>query len=111
MDIGTAEYKGRVWGGRSASRFRHPELHENADEGCLGWLRSFSGLQVTAGLDHNFWNRRNISIRLARPLATAYGEMRNEDRWVLWAQEKSAKRAAFGGVCVCIRESRPRLCK
>src|SRR2546430_3426491 len=52
MDIGPAEHGGRSFGWRSATGFRHPALHEYRDEDGLAWLRSFSGLVVTAGLDH-----------------------------------------------------------
>jgi hypothetical protein len=55
MDIGPAEYRGCSFGWRSPTGFRHPGLHENADESGLSWLRSFSGLLVTAGLDHTLF--------------------------------------------------------
>ncbi len=54
MDIGDAAHAGRPFGWRSATGLRHPGLHENADEDGFGWLRSFSGLLVTGGLDHIF---------------------------------------------------------
>ena len=38
--------------GTRPSGFRHPGLHEYEGEGGLAWLRSFSGLIVTCGLDH-----------------------------------------------------------
>src|SRR6185312_12004687 len=52
MDVSEAEFKGAPIGWNSPSGFRHPGLHENADEDGFGWLRSFSGLLVTCGLDH-----------------------------------------------------------
>src|SRR3977135_261346 len=55
MDIGPAEHAGRAFGWRSATGFRHPGLHEYRDEDGLSWLRSFSGLVVTAGLDHTLF--------------------------------------------------------
>jgi hypothetical protein len=54
MDIGDAAHAGRPFGWRSATGTRHPGLHENGDEDGFGWLRSFSGLLVTGGLDHIF---------------------------------------------------------
>jgi len=55
MDIGSAEYRGVGFGWQSATGFRHPGLHEYRDEDGLSWLRSFSGLTVTAGLDHTLF--------------------------------------------------------
>ncbi len=50
MDLGLAEFDDISVGWRSATGFRHPALHEYADEDGLSWLRSMSGLVVTAGL-------------------------------------------------------------
>lgn len=52
MDIGAMSAFGVPLGWRSANGFRHPWLHEHDAEGGLGWLRSFSGLVATCGLDH-----------------------------------------------------------
>lgn len=52
LDIADCEYKGAAIGWHSPAGFRHPGLHEYEGEGGLGWLRSFSGLMVTCGLDH-----------------------------------------------------------
>ena len=52
MDIADCEHKGRAFGWHSPSGFRHPGLSDIESEGGLGWLRSFSGLLVTCGLDH-----------------------------------------------------------
>ena len=52
MDIADCEYQGRAIGWNSPAGFRHPGLHEYEGEGGLSWLRSFSGLIVTCGLDH-----------------------------------------------------------
>ncbi len=54
MDFGQAEHQGRAFGWCSPTGVRHPGLHENADEDGVAWLRSFSGLQTTGGLDHIF---------------------------------------------------------
>ncbi|WP_329237001.1 aldose 1-epimerase family protein [Actinoallomurus sp. NBC_01490] len=113
MDIGAAEHAGRAFGWRSRTGFRHPGLHENADEDGLSWLRSFSGLTVTAGLDHTLFGgevdassyryppRRtvrhglhgrvgNIPARL-----TGYGERWDGDRCVLWAEGEVRQAAVF----------------
>jgi hypothetical protein len=55
MDIGLAEFDDLSVGWRSATGFRHPGLHEHNDEDGLSWLRSMSGLVVTAGLDHTLF--------------------------------------------------------
>lgn len=55
FDIGRFEYRGVPIGWRSGTGFRHPGLHDFADEGGLSWLRSFDGLLVTAGLDHTLF--------------------------------------------------------
>lgn len=52
FDIGDCDYKGMAIGWNSPAGFRHPALHEYEGEGGLAWLRSFSGLLVTCGLDH-----------------------------------------------------------
>ena len=52
LDIADCEYKGMAIGWNSPAGFRHPGLHEYEGEGGLAWLRSFSGLLVTCGLDH-----------------------------------------------------------
>jgi hypothetical protein len=52
FDIADCEHNGRAIGWHSPSGFRHPGLHEYEGEGGLGWLRSFSGLLQTCGLDH-----------------------------------------------------------
>lgn len=52
MDIADCDYRGMAIGWHSPSGFRHPGLHDYEGEGGLGWLRSFSGLMVTCGLDH-----------------------------------------------------------
>src|SRR5258706_1680552 len=55
MDIGLAEFDDLSVGWRSATGFRHTALHEHSDEEGLSWLRSMSGLVVTAGLDHTLF--------------------------------------------------------
>jgi hypothetical protein len=52
FDIADCDYKGAAIGWHSPAGFRHPGLHEYEGERGLAWLRSFSGLLVTCGLDH-----------------------------------------------------------
>jgi hypothetical protein len=52
LDVADCEFRGAAIGWHSPSGFRHPGLHEYEGEGGLAWLRSFSGLFVTCGLDH-----------------------------------------------------------
>lgn len=52
MDVGALNLFGVPLGWRSGTGFRHPWLHEHDAEGGLGWLRSFSGIMNTCGLDH-----------------------------------------------------------
>jgi len=100
MDIGLAEFDDYSVGWRSATGFRHPALHENADEDGLAWLRSMSGLVVTAGLDHILFGgevdaahyhypprrtvRHGLHGRVANIPArlTGYGEHWDGGRWI-----------------------------
>ena len=52
FDIADCEFRGAAIGWHSPTGFRHPGLHEYEGENGLAWLRSFSGLLVTCGLDH-----------------------------------------------------------
>lgn len=114
MDIGPAEHAGLGFGWRSATGLRHPGLHENADEGGLAWLRSFSGLLVTVGLDHagavaetdaaHFHHphrktvRHGLHGRVANIPARLIGagEAWNGDECVLWAEGEVRQAAVFG---------------
>jgi hypothetical protein len=55
FDIADCEHNGRAMGWHSPAGFKHPGLHEYEGEGGLGWLRSFSGLLLTCGLDHTLF--------------------------------------------------------
>ena len=114
MDVGACEYKGAAIGWQSPTGFRHPGLHEYSDEGGLSWLRSFSGLIVTGGLDHTLFMDRdtadhyhytprpavdsslhgriaNIPARL-----TGYGERWDGDECVLWCEGVVQQATVFG---------------
>ncbi len=114
MDIGAAEHRGRSFGWRSATGLRHPGLHEYADEGGLSWLRSFSGLLSTAGLDHTLltaevdasqygyphrktvWNALHGRIANIPARLEGYGQEWQGDRCVLWAEGEAKQAAVFG---------------
>jgi hypothetical protein len=113
MDLGAAEYRGVSFGWRSATGFRHPGLHEYRDENGLSWLRSFSGLSLTGGLDHAFFPaevdsanyhyphrgpvRHGLHGRIANTPARlhGYGERWDGDRCVLWAEGEIRQAAIF----------------
>lgn len=101
MDIADCEYRGAAIGWHSPTGFRHPGLHEVHGEGGLGWLRSFSGLLVTCGLDHilgpmsedaahyNYPYRKTVEqgihgrVSVVPARLTAYGEAwRGEECWL-----------------------------
>ena len=114
MDIGLAEFDDISVGWRSATGFRHPGLHEINDEDGLSWLRSMSGLLVSAGLDHALFGgpvdssqyaypprpsvRHGLHGRVANIPArlTGYGERWEDGRCVLWAEGEVRQAAIFG---------------
>jgi hypothetical protein len=124
MDIGLAEFDDLSVGWRSATGFRHPGLHEVNDEDGLSWLRSMSGLLVSAGLDHTLFGgevggehyrypprrtvRHGLHGRIANIPArlTGYGERWDGGsgdsrrgkggRCVLWAEGEVRQAAIFG---------------
>ncbi|MBK1783853.1 aldose 1-epimerase family protein [Prauserella cavernicola] len=115
MDLGGAELDGAGFGWRSATGFRHPGLHEYRDDDGLSMMRSFSGLLLTAGLDHTLFGaevdasqyryppRRTVSNGLHGRVAnlparlTGYGEQWQDDgRCVLWAEGEVRQAAIFG---------------
>jgi hypothetical protein len=113
MDIGLAEFDDLSVGWRSATGFRHPGLHENQDEDGLSWLRSMSGLVVTAGLDHTLFGgevgskeyryppRQNVRHGLHGRVAniparlSGYGQRWDSGRCVLWAEGEIHQAAIF----------------
>ncbi len=113
LDLGLAEFDDLSVGWRSATGFRHPGLHEHHDEDGLSWLRSMSGLVVTAGLDHTLFGgevaseqyhypprrtvRHGLHGRVANIPArlTGYGEQWDGDRCVLWAEGEVRQAAIF----------------
>lgn len=114
MDVSDAEYRGASIGWNSPSGFRNPGLHENGDEEGYGWLRSFSGLMVTAGLDHtlfmakesadhyNYPGRNSISFPLHGRVANiparlhGYGERWDGNDCTLWCEGTVVQATVFG---------------
>ena len=114
LDIADCEHKGRAIGWHSPSGFRHPGLHEYEGEGGLAWLRSFSGLLVTCGLDHilfmdeesaghyNYKPRQSVRHSIHGRVSTiparltGYGERWDGDTCVLWCEGVVQQAAVFG---------------
>jgi hypothetical protein len=114
LDIAELDYKGIAIGWHSPSGFRNPFLHEGSAEGGLGWLRSFSGLLVTCGLDHTFFNyeapadhffygarstvAHTIHGRISAIPArlTGYGEAWEGDDCTLWCEGIVQQSTVFG---------------
>lgn len=121
FDIVSAEFEGVELGWTSPTGLRHPGLHENADEGGLAWLRSFSGLMVTAGLDHalstasesaahfNYPGRARVDYPLHGRAANlparlrGYGETWTDEGCTLWCEGEVRQAAVFGENLVLVR--------
>lgn len=115
LDIADCEHKGRAIGWHSPSGFRHPALHEYEGEAGLAFVRSFSGLLVTCGLDHtgvpqevpaeeyDYPGRKTVRHSLHGRVGTiparltGYGETWDGDeRCVLWAEGIIRQSTMFG---------------
>jgi len=114
FDIGRCEYNGAAIGWRSPTGLRHPGLHEHNDEGGLSWLRSFSGLMLTGGLDHtllmgsepaghyHYAHRGTVESSIHGRIANTpgrlvgYGERWDGDDCVLWCEGEVNQSAVFG---------------
>lgn len=114
LDIADCEYRGMAIGWHSPAGFRHPGLHEYEGEGGLGWLRSFSGMMVTCGLDHILFMydepadhyvygpRQTVSHSIHGRVGTiparltGYGERWEGDRCILWCEGSVTQGTVFG---------------
>ncbi|MCV3763974.1 aldose 1-epimerase family protein [Rhizobium sp. TRM95796] len=114
FDIADCDYRGMAVGWHSPAGFRHPGLHEYEGEGGLAWLRSFSGLMVTCGLDHILFMhdepadhyvygpRKTVSHSIHGRIGTipgkltGYGERWDGDELVLWCEGSVIQGAVFG---------------
>jgi len=114
MDIADCDYRGFAIGWHSPAGFRAPALHEYEGEGGLAWLRSFSGLLVTCGLDHilfmhdepadhyAYGPREKVSHSIHGRISTiparllGYGERWEGDRCILWCEGSVIQGTVFG---------------
>lgn len=114
FDIADCDYRGMAVGWHSPAGFRHPGLHEYEGEGGLAWLRSFSGLMVTCGLDHILFMhdepadhyvygpRKTVSHSIHGRIGTipgkliGYGERWDGDEMVLWCEGSVIQGTVFG---------------
>jgi hypothetical protein len=114
FDIGECEYQGIAIGWHSPAGFKHPAYLEYEGEGGLGWLRNFSGLLATCGLDHILFMyeesaehyqyrgrdkvRHSIHGRIANIPArlSGYGERWDGDECTLWCEGVVSQATVFG---------------
>jgi hypothetical protein len=114
LDVADCEYRGAAIGWHSPSGFRHPALHEYEGEGGLAFLRSFSGLLVTCGLDHilfmhsdaadhyHYVHRKTVDSSIHGRVGTipgrltAYGERWDGDECTLYCEGIVQQSAVFG---------------
>jgi hypothetical protein len=114
FDIADCEHNGRAIGWHSPSGFRHPGLHEYEGEAGLAWLRSFSGLIVTCGLDHilfmhedsaehyHYVHRQSVNSSIHGRISTipgkliGYGESWHNDECTLWCEGLVQQSTVFG---------------
>jgi hypothetical protein len=114
LDIADCEYNGMAIGWHSPAGFKHPGLAEYEGEGGLAWLRSFSGLLVTCGLDHILFMydepadhyvygpRKTVSHSIHGRVATlparltGYGERWDGDECTLWCEGVVSQGTVFG---------------
>lgn len=114
LDVADCEFRGAAIGWHSPSGFRHPGLHEYEGEGGLAWLRSFSGLFVTCGLDHilfmhadsaehyHYVHRKSVDSSIHGRISTiparltGYGEMWDGDECTLYCEGVVQQSTVFG---------------
>jgi Domain of unknown function (DUF4432) len=114
LDVADCEYRGAAIGWNSPTGFRNPSLHEYEGEGGLAWLRSFSGLMATCGLDHilfmdadpadhyHYVHRKTIESSIHGRIGTipgrltGYGEHWDGDECTLWCEGVVQQSAVFG---------------
>ena len=114
LDIADCDYRGMAIGWHSPAGFKHPGLAEYEGEGGLAWLRSFSGLMVTCGLDHILFMydepadhyvygpRQTVSHSIHGRVATlparliGYGESWSGDECTLWCEGIVSQGTVFG---------------
>jgi Domain of unknown function (DUF4432) len=113
LDVADCAFRGQAIGWHSPTGFRHPGLGDHEGEDGLGFLRSFSGLLATCGLDHvlgveevsaeSYGYPRRATVRhslhgrvgMIPARLTGYGERWDGDRCVLWAEGVVRQAAMF----------------
>jgi len=121
FDLLGAEFRGVPIGWHSPTGPRHPGLASPEENDGWGFLRSFTGLLATCGLDHALSPATSSAERYiyrgferhAYPLhgrvsqiparLTGYGERWDGDRCTLWAEAEVAQMAVFGENLVLTR--------
>jgi hypothetical protein len=114
FDIHDCEHNGRAVGWQSPVGVRHPALVELGGEGGLGWLRGFSGLLATCGLDHygfmdsesaahfHYPARKTVEYGLHGRIANTpgrllgYGEVWDGDECTLFCEGEVRQATMFG---------------
>jgi len=114
MDLGGMTFRGVPVGWRSPTGFRSPWLHEVDAEDGLGWLRSFSGMMNSCGLDHIMGVTEDTAEHFCYPdrarifhtlhgrisyqpaRLTGYGERWDDDRCYLYAEGEIRQAAMYG---------------
>lgn len=114
MDIGTASLHAIPLGFRSPTGFRNPALVDPDAEDGLGWLRGFTGLVNTCGLDHimgpeeesaehyGYPYRKRVRHGLHGRAAytparlVGYGVRWEGERGTLWAEGEIRQATMFG---------------
>jgi Domain of unknown function (DUF4432) len=121
FDLLSADYHGVPIGWRSPTGPRHPALASVEDNRGWGFLRSFTGLLATCGLDHALAPATASVARYIYPGFTesdyplhgrasqiparllSYGERWEGDACTLWAEGEVAQAAVFGENLVLTR--------
>lgn len=114
LDIAGCEFKGQAIGWHSPAGFRSPAISDPEADGGLGWLRSFSGLLATCGMDHalapvsedarhfNYPFRKSIAQPIHGRLGTTparltgYDEAWEGDSCTLWCEGLVQQATVFG---------------
>ena len=121
FDLLAAGYRGVPIGWRSPTGPRHPGLTSVEENRGWGFLRSFTGLLATCGLDHALAPATSSVAQYTYPGLTeadyplhgrvsqiparlvGYGERWNGDSCTLWAEGEVAQTAVFGENLVLTR--------
>jgi hypothetical protein len=114
FDLLAADWRGVPIGWRSPTGPRHPGLASPEESGGWGFLRSFTGLLATCGLDHALAPAASSAERYIYPgfarhdyplhgrvaqipaRLVGYGERWQGDRCTLWAEGEVGQMAVFG---------------